>query len=132
MTATPLSVSDPTQLDDVENQSAVNSAVDRSVLAAISKGNDNIEREFIALFRRVNDEDVAMLHKAVRAEDVAGALQASHRMSGACRMIGATTLATVCERLEAASRANDFNGVKANMPDLQREVERVYVFLDSM
>ena len=132
MTATPLSVFDPTQRDDVENHSAVNSAVDRSVLAAISKGNDNVEREFITLFRRVNDEDVAMLHKAVTAEDVAGALHASHRMSGACRMIGALALATVCERLEAASRANDFDGVKANMPDLQREVERVYVFLDSM
>ena len=106
--------------------------VDRSVLAAISKGKGAIEREFITLFRRVNDEDLAMLHKAVRAGDVAGALHASHRMSGACRMIGAIALAAVCERLEAASRANDFNGVKASMPDLQREVARVYAFLDSM
>ena len=63
---------------------------------------------------------------------MAGALHASHRMSGACRMIGAIPLAAVCERLETASRGNDFNVVKANMPDLQREVGRVYAFLDSM
>lgn len=111
---------------------AIEAVVDRSVLAAISKGKGAIEREFVALFRRVNDEDMAMLHKAVRDGDVAGALHASHRMSGACRMIGAVRLAAVCERLETASRANDFNGVKKNMFKLQREVERVYAFLDSM
>ena len=132
MTNTSPSIFDPTQLDGVENQSAVNSAVDRSRLAAISKGKQNTERELITLFRRVNDEDVGLLYKAVQDGDMAGALHASHRMSGACRMIGAIPLAAVCERLETASRGNDFNVVKANMPDLQREVGRVYAFLDSM
>ncbi len=106
--------------------------VDRSVLAAISSGKANVERELVTLFRRLNDEDVEMLHKAVSSGDMPGAVHASHRISGAGRMIGAIGLASVCERLEVASRASDLDAVKANMSAFQQEVERVYAYLDSI
>ncbi|MEO8101497.1 MAG: ATP-binding protein [Betaproteobacteria bacterium] len=107
-------------------------AVDRIVLAAISHGKATVERELVALFRRLNDEDAEMLHKAVAAGDLTATVHASHRISGAGRMIGANRLAEMCERLEAAGRANDLNAVKAGLPVFQQEVTRVYAFLDSL
>ena len=111
---------------------AKGSAIDRSKLAALSKGKVSVERELITMFRRLNDEDVAKLHLAVSAGDIPGAVHAAHRMSGASKMIGALRFAAVCERIEVAGRANDFDAVKAHMPALQQEVERVYVCLDSI
>ena len=111
---------------------AKGSAIDRSKLAALSKGKVSVERELITMFRRLNDEDVAKLHLAVSAGDIPGVVHAAHRMSGASKMIGALRFAAVCERIEVAGRANDFDAVKAHMPALQQEVERVYVCLDSI
>lgn len=107
-------------------------AVDRSMLVAISNGKASIERELVTLFRRLNDEDVEILQKAVNDGDMEGAVHASHRISGAGSMIGANALAAVCERLEAASRANDVDSVRANMSAFQQELERVYAYFDAM
>ena len=111
--------------------SANGAVVDRSVLETLSRGDAVIEREFITLYRRLNEEDMVKLQQAVTDGDVAGTLHASHRMSGASRMIGAIDLATACGRVEAASRAGDLKAVKANMPALQLEIARVNAFFDS-
>lgn len=107
-------------------------AVDRTALANISRGKPEVERELIALFRRLNDEDIETLQRAVSEGDVPGAVVASHRISGAGRMIGAFGLAEACDRLEAAGRANDLFSLRANMAALHLEVGRVNAHLDSM
>lgn len=104
--------------------------VDRSVLAAMSRGDASIEREFITLYRRLNDEDMVKLHAAVAAGQIAAAVQASHRISGASRMIGAIALAAASSRVEHASRAGSLQDVKAELPALEREIARVHTFLD--
>ena len=95
-------------------------AVDHSALAKISRGKPDVERQLVALFRRLNDEDIDTLQRAVSEGDVPGAVITSHRISGAGRMIGAIALADACDRLEAAGRANDFSALKADMSALQR------------
>ena len=111
--------------------SANDAAVDRSVLEALSRGDFDTECAFIALYRRLNDEDMVKLHRAVAEADMEGTLHASHRMAGASRMIGAINLAGVCGRVEAASRAGDMSTVKANLAALQREIANVDAFFDS-
>lgn len=106
--------------------------LDRSVLAMISGGKANVERQLVTLFRRLNDEDVETLRQAVSEEDLTGAVLASHRISGAGRMIGALGLAEASERIECAGRASDLYAVKENMAALQLEVERVNACLDAL
>ena len=106
--------------------------LDRSVLAMISGGKASVECAMVTLFRRLNDEDVAMLRQAVSEEDVSGAVLASHRISGAGRMIGALGLAEASERIESAGRAGDFFALKENMAAFHLEVERINVCLDSL
>ena len=107
-------------------------AASRAVLAAISHGKASVVRELDALFRRLNDEDVEMLKKAVHEEDTADAMLAWHRISGAGRIIVAIALAAACECVEAAARADNLQTLKASMPAFQCEVLRVNACLDSM
>ena len=104
--------------------------VDRSVLAAISGGDAAAEREILADFRRVNDADVAMLKLAVDRCDILQVKNASHRIKGAGRTVGAIPLAGVCEHLERASRASDWKMVEANMGAFHHELERLNAYCE--
>jgi CheY-like chemotaxis protein/HPt (histidine-containing phosphotransfer) domain-containing protein len=106
--------------------------VDRSVLAAISGGDATAERDILLDFRRVNDQDAAMLEQAVAKGDTPQVTRATHRIKGASRMVGAMGLAGVCERIEHASRANDWPAVEASMGAFHEEWMRLNAYLDSL
>ena len=106
--------------------------VDRSVLAEISSSDAAAERDILLDFRRVNDEDSAMLKRAVAENNMPQVTRASHRIKGASRMVGAVGLAGVCERIEHASRANDLPAVEAGMGAFHREWMRLNAYLDSL
>jgi HPt (histidine-containing phosphotransfer) domain-containing protein len=76
-------------------------------------------------FRRANDEDAAMLKRAVDRSNSLEVTTASHRIKGASKMIGAMGLAAVCERLERAGRAEDWLAVRADMGVFENEMERL-------
>jgi two-component system sensor histidine kinase EvgS len=104
--------------------------VDRSVLAAICGGDVAAELEMLADFRRVNDADAAMLELAVQKRDMPQVSNASHRIKGASRTVGANALAAACEHLERASAAQDWKTIEANMDAFRRELERVNDYCD--
>ncbi len=106
--------------------------LDRTVLGAISGGDEAAELELLAEFRRVNDVDAAMLEAAVSAHDRKHVTRAAHRMKGAARTVGADALATACERLERASRANDRNAVETNMEAFHRELNRLNAYCEDV
>lgn len=106
--------------------------LDRSVLAAISGGDATAERDILLDFRRVNDQDAAMLEQAVAKNDIPQVTRASHRIKGASRMVGAMGVAGVCERIEQASRANDWPTVEASMGAFHQEWMRLNAHLDSL
>lgn len=84
--------------------------VDRAVLAAISGGDAAAELEMLSDFQRVNDQDVVVLKLALKMCKIPEVTNASHRIKGASRTVGAIALAAVCERLERAGRASDWGG----------------------
>jgi signal transduction histidine kinase/CheY-like chemotaxis protein len=99
--------------------------LDRSALASLTGGDIAAEREILMDFRRANEEDAAMLKRAVAGSNIPEVTTASHRIKGASKMIGAMGLAAVCERLERASRADDWLTVRANMGAFEHELERL-------
>ncbi len=104
--------------------------LDRSALADLTGGDVQAEREILIDFRRVNDEDAAMLRRAVERSDFAAVATASHRIKGASKMIGATALAVVCEILERAGGASDGKSVAANMDLFGHELERLNTYCE--
>jgi signal transduction histidine kinase/CheY-like chemotaxis protein/HPt (histidine-containing phosphotransfer) domain-containing protein len=99
--------------------------LDRSALASLTGGDIVAEREILMDFRRANEEDAAMLKRAVAGSNIPEVTTASHRIKGASKMIGAMGLAAVCERLERASRAEDWPTVRANMGAFEHELGRL-------
>jgi CheY-like chemotaxis protein len=106
-------------------------SLDRSALAAISGGDAAAERDILVDFRRANDDDTALLKRAVAASDMAQITRAAHRIKGASRMVGALGLAGVCDRIEEASRASDWNAIRAGMGAFQQEWMRLNAYFDS-
>ncbi|MBP6701987.1 MAG: response regulator [Vicinamibacteria bacterium] len=105
--------------------------VDRTVLARISGGDPSTERDILADFRRVNDEDAAALDRAVAATDGAQVTHSAHRMLGASRMVGAPAFASVCETIEHASREGDWTRITASMAPFHLEWNRLNTYLDT-
>ena len=106
--------------------------VERAVLSEISGGDAAVERDILLDFRRVNDEDTIMLKQAVASNDIPQVTRAAHRIKGACKMVGAMGLASVCEHIEHASRANDWNTIKVYMDAHHQEWRRLNAYLDLM
>ena len=107
-------------------------AVDRTVLAGLSGGDAELEKEALAQFKAVNDVDLGLLSTAIAARDVQRVVQVAHRIKGASRTMGAAPLAEVCGRLEAAGRAEDWEQIRANDPALRREAARLDAYLAAM
>jgi signal transduction histidine kinase/DNA-binding response OmpR family regulator len=104
--------------------------LDRTALASLTGGDVAAEREILMDFRRANEQDAATLKRAVDGSNILEVTTASHRIKGASRMIGAMALAAVCERLERASRADDWPAVRANMGAFEHELERLNYFCE--
>lgn len=114
--------------DSTEN---LRGAVDCSVLAQICDGDSAFERRVLGNFRRAAETDAARLREAVARTDLAGVTRVSHSIKGASLTIGAGRLANVCERIEDAGRAAEWNTILANIPIFDREIDRVYAYIDS-
>ena len=88
-----------------------------------------MEREILLEFRVANEADVVMLQNVLANRDIAQVTRASHRVKGACRMVGATRLADVCDRIESAGRTGDWDAIAAEAHALEREFERLNAWL---
>ena len=88
-----------------------------------------MEREILAEFRAANRADMTRLRDASLRRDMAGIVRNSHRVKGACRTVGAATLADVCERMEGAGRRNDWQAIAGEQDALEREFERLNAWL---
>jgi CheY-like chemotaxis protein/HPt (histidine-containing phosphotransfer) domain-containing protein/anti-sigma regulatory factor (Ser/Thr protein kinase) len=108
------------------------SPIDDGVLAEISAGDDVLARDILMRFHRYNAEDTTLLKAAVHKADVDQVTHASHRIKGASKTVGAVELATICERLEHACRANDWETVALHMDHFLHEVERLDDYIESL
>jgi PAS domain S-box-containing protein len=104
--------------------------IDREKLAELSLGDEAFEREMLADFRETADEDVKLLAAALADGDCGAVTRIAHRIKGASRTVGATSLAAISERMERAGRTNDHAGLAAAQEPLLREVERLRRYLE--
>ena len=86
----------------------------------------------LAIFRRANDADVAAFRQALANRDLATVTRCSHRIKGAGKMVGAKALASICEEIEQAGHAGDWDAIAAQGEALDRELDRVYAYLGTL
>jgi len=116
--------------NQVGNQLALDpSVLDRDVLQRLTGGNDVANARALALFQRINTQDVTRLLQAIAAADAAATVHAAHRMKGASRLVGATAFAQICAELETAAHSHDAGRVSALLPRLHSEHKRLDDYL---
>ena len=106
--------------------------IDRSELAEISGGDRSFEHRMLAIFRQANDADAAALRQALANQDLATVTRCTHRVKGAGRMVGAKALASICEKIEQAGHAGDWDAIAAQGEALDHELDRVYACLGTL
>ena len=106
--------------------------VDPTLLDEISGDDRELAREILRDFRLSNDVDAHHIQQAIDDSDSTTLARAAHRIKGASRLVGAHPLALACERLERASRSEDWEEIFAGHEDFRQEQERLHVYIDRL
>jgi PAS domain S-box-containing protein len=77
-------------------------------------------------------EIVAEIDAAYAAHSAADITAAAHKLKSASRAIGADSLADLCESLEAAGKADDWDTIEADYPALAAAVEAVKAHIEAL
>jgi CheY-like chemotaxis protein len=104
--------------------------LDLVLLDEISGGDPMAQAEMLLNFRRVNGSDASALRQSVAVQDFARIAEFSHRIKGSSLMLGATLLASVCARVEAAGTSRDAADLGIAMGSFEVELLRLYGYLD--
>jgi len=105
--------------------------IDRMQLRAIMDGDAALEAEMLAGFRTASVKEAAALRDALVRADCGAIRHASHRMKGLARLVAASSLASVCERLERQARAGCVDNPSLVLEEFEREWHRVSDFLNA-
>jgi HPt (histidine-containing phosphotransfer) domain-containing protein len=77
-------------------------------------------------------EIVAEIDAAVATRSITAVGAAAHKLKSASRAIGADTLADLCERLEHAGKADDWEGIEAEYPALAPAMAAVSAYIEAL
>jgi HPt (histidine-containing phosphotransfer) domain-containing protein len=99
--------------------------LDRTVLAEISGGSLEVERDVLADFASTTRGDLDLLLKAVTAADAVRAGREAHKIKGASRLVGALALSAAAAVVEAAARSGDLNGCAVGADAVRAAFERL-------
>jgi PAS domain S-box-containing protein len=111
---------------------AAPSPIDRAKLAEVSLGDAAFEHDMLTGFRDSAETDREELTAALASGDYDKIAKISHRIKGASRTIGATSLADISEQMERAGRAADRAAVATVCEPLFREIDRLTKFLEPL
>ena len=98
--------------------------VDLSGLGGVAKLADK-RNAILKGFMNQVESDLAELEAALERGDLPAAAALSHRMKGACRMVGARVLAESCERIELAALDGDGRKVAAERKAMHKAIKAV-------
>ncbi len=103
--------------------------LDREALASIAGDDANLQIETVQRFLAASDEDATALIHAIDSHELDNAVQAAHRIKGASATVGALSLASVADRIEAAARDGDWERVMGEREAFHRELARLSAYL---
>ena len=102
--------------------------IDESVLDGYrflqEAGCPDVVTEFIDSYLADLPGRIEALHAAVAAGDPPRVRSAAHALKGSSASLGATAVASVCGRMEAAARAGDVEAVRPWLSELDPEIHR--------
>jgi len=99
--------------------------LDGQVLAEISGGSREVERDVLTDFIATTHSDLQTLIAAQASSDVVRVGREAHKIKGAGRLVGALALSAAAAVVEASARAGDLAGCAAGVAALSTAFERL-------
>jgi HPt (histidine-containing phosphotransfer) domain-containing protein len=106
--------------------------LDLAVLAAISGGHQDAQRQVLAEFRRSNEADIAAMRSSARDGAFDALAHHAHRLRGACGVLGAARLAEAAVDVHDGATHGDSEHVDVAMEEVERELQRLDAYLDGI
>ena len=103
-------------------------AIDASALEqldATAGGDTDFMRELIAMFLSDSPKQLSALREAVEQGDAVTAHRCAHTLKSTAATFGATELSSLCQHLEADSKAGDLDGAASRVAAAEAEFTRV-------
>jgi len=106
--------------------------IDPRLLNSITGGDASVQRQILVSVLRSQEQDAEVLRRSSAQGDFEQIVLSSHRMKGACLMIGAVHLAQALAELEAAARSRSvielptlLEAVEAELFELERQLQQL-------
>jgi PAS domain S-box-containing protein len=103
------------------------SAIDTAVLKELQEavGGEKLMNDLLAIFLENASKLVSELEQAIAQGDAEKLMRAAHSLRGSSATLGASSLATLCQKLETMGRERQLEGAAAQMAQLETEYARV-------
>lgn len=103
-----------------------------AALRELNPGDDSFFRDLVQIYLDDSPARIAELEDAVAHGDAHRLTLAAHSLKGSSANFGASTLRTMCERVEMLGRQSSLGDVPALLPPLKDEFTRVKAELESL
>eukprot|EP01133_Synstelium_polycarpum_P007312 gene7312-8509_t len=102
----------------------------QSVLADYSEGDHEFEEELITSYKTSVAEHLPKLHISLAKGDDKESILHSHDIKGSSSYIGAEAVRFVSGKMEAYCKENQLDKAEGCLPELEKEVSRLFKMLD--
>jgi HPt (histidine-containing phosphotransfer) domain-containing protein len=100
-------------------------ALDLSQLRSVTLNDRALMREVVGALVNDASRQIENLRRAIEHEDTAEAARLAHSLMGACRNVGAVSMAAAFHSVERKAVAGDFHRSPTSIEHLLEEVERL-------
>ncbi|MCP4765915.1 MAG: EAL domain-containing protein [Gammaproteobacteria bacterium] len=95
-------------------------AIDFDVLTQSTGDKPELHRNLLKSFAETLDDDLDNIQQAFAWKNSEQIVEYCHKLKSSSRSLGVTSMADICEQLEAAAKQNSWNRLEKLMPGLQR------------
>jgi signal transduction histidine kinase/CheY-like chemotaxis protein/HPt (histidine-containing phosphotransfer) domain-containing protein len=109
-----------------------NSPIDPIALTSVFGDDQDTFCEILSEFVEPATANVSEINTAFNNRSADGVAKAAHKLKSSARSVGANDLADLCQSLEAAGNAEDWNVIDKDVPQLSPTIQKVVEYIDAL
>ncbi len=107
-------------------------AIDPSALKSVFGDDEATFKEILKDFVEPATSNVGEIEASFAKRSADGVAKAAHKLKSSSRSVGANELADLCQALEEASKAEDWNEIDKAAPRLPGSIQKVVEYIDNL
>ena len=114
------------------SDSAGDGPIDSSALKGVFGDDEETFKEILKDFVDPAASNVGEIEASFADRSADGVAAAAHKLKSSARSVGANNLADLCQTLETAGKAEDWDEIDKAVPHLPNAIQRVVEFIDNL